>query len=79
MQVRIVGSISFQETIAVGRSTREVRRLRRKYGLGQWKERKGMARVQLVGGDVRHAEIHWYEAARISRREFKIKHFIDVP
>jgi hypothetical protein len=31
----------------------------------------------LRDGTVRRAELHWYEAAGIGRREFKIKRYID--
>jgi hypothetical protein len=47
------------------------------YGRGRWRKRKGDARVRLRDGDVRLAEIHWYEATGIGRKEFKIKRFFD--
>ena len=31
----------------------------------------------MEGGAIRVAEIHWYEATGIGRREFKIKYFLD--
>jgi hypothetical protein len=34
--------------------------------------------VQLAGGELRRAEIHWYEAAGIGRLDFKIRRFIDI-
>jgi hypothetical protein len=37
---------------------------------------KGLARVQLAHGAIYHAEVHWYEAAGIGRKEFKIKHLL---
>jgi len=39
-------------------------------------KRKGIARVQLADGSIHLAEIHWYEAAGIGRKEFKIKHLL---
>lgn len=45
----------------------------RDYGRGRWRERKGVAAVRLSNGSTRLAEIHWYEAAGIGRKEFKIK------
>jgi hypothetical protein len=36
-----------------------------------------MARVRLKDGSVLLAEVHWYEATGIGRREFKIKRYID--
>jgi hypothetical protein len=34
---------------------------------------EGFANVRLVSGRIRLAEIHWYEAHGIGKREFKIK------
>jgi hypothetical protein len=34
---------------------------------------KGTAQVELPSGRVRLAEIHWYEAHGIGKRDFKIK------
>jgi hypothetical protein len=34
---------------------------------------KGRATVKLRDGTVRHAEVHWYEAHGIGRRERKLK------
>jgi len=34
---------------------------------------KGLARVCLEDGTIHIAEIHWYEAHVIGRKEFKIK------
>ena len=36
-------------------------------------KRKGFAMVRLVDGTVHQAEVHWYEAQGIGRREMKIK------
>ena len=43
---------------------------------GRWRKRKGVASIQ-IGGTVREAELHWYEATGIGKREFKIKRFLD--
>jgi len=69
----IVGPIRAIETIAFGRAIRQLRRLRRRYGTGRWRKRKGIARVRLRDGTVHKAEIHWYEAHGIGRREMKLK------
>lgn len=45
------------------------------YGIGNWRKRKGIATVRLADGTVHDAEIHWYEATGIGKREFKIKHY----
>jgi len=69
----IVGEISDIETIAVGPSVRDRARLRKRHGKARWRKLKGIANVRLVSGRIRLAEIHWYEAHGIGKREFKIK------
>lgn len=69
----IVGRIRDAQTISTGRAIRQLRRLRRRYGSGRWRKRKGIATVRLQDGTVHTAEVHWYEAHGIGRREFKIK------
>jgi len=65
------------ETFARGLSIRELPRLRKFYGEGSWRKRKGFADVRLPDGTMRRAEIHWYEASGIGKKEFKIKRFVD--
>ena len=79
MNFRILGRISDAETIAQGRGIRELPRLRRVYGPGNWRKRKGTARVQLDNGDIRLAELHRYEGHGIGRREVKRKRYLDRP
>jgi len=74
---QILGEITDVETIATGSGIRELARLRRRYGRGRWRKRKGTAQVELAGGVIRLAELHWYEAAGIGQREFKIKRYLD--
>ena len=73
----VVGTITDVETIAAGASIRQLPRLRRQYGRGRWRKLKGMATVRTFRGDIRRAEIHWYEAHGIGRVRFKIKRFLD--
>jgi hypothetical protein len=73
MDFELVGEITQIETIASGSGVRDRARLRRYYGLGRWRRRKGIARVRLVEGTIRLAEIHWYEAHGIGKRELKLK------
>ena len=61
------------ETIASGSGLRERARLNKRYGPGRWRKLKGVARVRLVDGTSRIAEIHWYEAHGIGKIEFKLK------
>ena len=77
MYFRILGEITDVETIATGSGIREQGRLRRRYGRGRWRKRKGIAQVELASGARRLAELHWYEAAGIGQREFKIKRYLD--
>jgi len=72
----IVSAIVDEQTIAQGRGIRELARLRRLYGAGKWRKRKGIARIRFNDGTTRTAELHWYEAHGIGRKEFKIKRFI---
>jgi hypothetical protein len=77
MYFEIIGEIRDIETFAVGSSIRELPRLRRVYGSGRRRKRKGIARVRLPDGTMRLAEIHWYEASGIGRKEFKIKQYAE--
>ena len=77
MHFEIVGSLREVQTIASGSGIRELVRLRKAYGPGRWRKRKGRATISLAGGVVREAEVHWYEATGIGKREFKIKRFLD--
>jgi len=77
MDFEILGDITVLETIASGRGIRDLRRLQRNYGKGRWRKMKGSARIRLRNGDVRLAEIHWYEAHGIGKKEFKRKRYLD--
>jgi hypothetical protein len=46
-------------------------------GKGRWRKMKGSARIRLRDGDVRLAELHWYEAHGIGKKEFKRKRYLD--
>jgi hypothetical protein len=76
MKFEILGEVFDIETIASGTGIREISRLKKTYGRGRWRKRKGIARVRLASGSVHVAEVHWYEAAAIGRKEFKIKHLL---
>ena len=73
MDFEIIGEITQIETIARGRGVRNRTRLQRQYGQGRWRKLKGVAYVRLIDGSVRFAEIHWYQAKGIGKREFKLK------
>jgi hypothetical protein len=76
-QFEIIGRIDLIETIAIGNRIREIRRLREMYGHGRWRKLKGLAIVAFPDGTIRPAELYWYEAHGIGRRELKIKHYLD--
>ena len=76
MYFEILGEITHVETFAAGSAIREVARLRKFYGKGRWRKRKGIAHVKLTDGSIHLAEIHWYEATGIGKREFKIKYLL---
>lgn len=46
----IIGEITQVETIASGSSIRDIARLRKFYGRGRWRKRKGQATVRLADG-----------------------------
>jgi hypothetical protein len=72
----ILGEISNVETFASGTAIRELARLRRIYGRARWRKRKGTAQIRLPDGSIHKAELHWYEASGIGRREFEIKYLL---
>ena len=76
MQFEILDEIQHIETITIGNTIRELPRLKKQYGDGRWRKLKGTARVRLQSGKVVKAEIHWYEADGIGKREYKIKRLI---
>jgi hypothetical protein len=76
MRFQILSPIADIETFASGSGIREVARLRKAYGRGYWRKRKGIARIRLADGSVHLAELHWYEATGIGRKELKIKHLL---
>lgn len=77
MHFEIVGKIEEVETITVGGRIRDIMRLRRQYGSGRWRKLKGVAKVRLASGNIRRAEIHWYEAHGVGRKKLKIKRFLE--
>lgn len=72
MHFEILGEVTHAETFAVGSSIRELARLRKLYGKGRWRKRKGIARVRLGDGSVHVAEVHWYEASGIGKRSSRL-------
>jgi hypothetical protein len=73
MDFEFIGEITKVKTIATGTGVRDRARLRKWYGGARWRKVKGVAQVRLPNGRIRMAEIHWYEAHGIGKREFKLK------
>jgi hypothetical protein len=77
MQFKEIWEITNIETIAFKSSIRELQRLRSLYGGRRWMKRKGVARVRLFDDTIHEAEVHWYEAHSIGKKDIKIKRLLD--
>jgi hypothetical protein len=77
MVFELLGRIDDIETIAVGTSIHDIVRLRRMYGAGRWRKLKGRGTIRLNDGTICKAELHWYEAHGIGKKELKIKDFLE--
>lgn len=76
MHFEIVGEIEQVETIAVGGRIRDNVHLRKQFGEGRWRKLKREATIRLKTGQLRRAELHWYEANGIGRKKMKIKRLL---
>jgi hypothetical protein len=77
MHFELIGDLSEIETIAVNLSIKERNSLKATYGGRRWRKLKGVGLVRLVNGNLRLAEIHWYEAHGVGKRKMKIKRFLE--
>lgn len=77
MDFETIGKISDIEIIAVGGKIRILPFLQSKFGKGRWRKLKGIAQVRLSDGEIRLAEIHWFEAHGIGKKFLRIKHYLD--
>ncbi len=41
-----------------------------------WRKMKGLATVELPDGTLMRAEVHWYEAHGIGKKEHKVKNLL---
>jgi hypothetical protein len=73
---KVLEKIEKIEVIAIGRWIREIRRLPKSYGPGRWRKLNWRARVELLDGKIRLAELHWYEVHGIGKKEMKIKRLL---
>jgi hypothetical protein len=76
LHFEIISRPSQVELIASGAAIRCRRRLHRAYGGGRWRKLKAFAIVRLPTGRICWAEIHWYEAHGLGRKELKIKRIV---
>jgi hypothetical protein len=76
MHFEIIGEIEEIEIIATGGRIRDIMRLKRQFGTARWRKLKGFAMLKLQSGNIRRAELHWYEAHGIGRKKMKIKRFL---
>ena len=74
--IKIISRISSVETIAEGHGTRELAQLRERYGLGNWRKKKGIAVVEMPNGVSAKAEIYWYEAHGVGKVKMKVKRWL---
>jgi hypothetical protein len=77
VKFEIIDEIVGIEIIAIGSSIRDLAYLQKMYGRGQWRKLKGFAHIKLLNSNVRHVELHWYEASGIGRKDIKIKRYLD--
>jgi hypothetical protein len=73
----LLSEVTRIEVMAVNLSIREQKRLKARFGGRRWRKLKGEDRVRFPNGEVRQAELHWYEAHRIGRRKMKVKRVLD--
>lgn len=65
------------EVIAKRFGIKELNNLREKFGGENWRKLKGNAFVELMDGQIRYAELHWYECHGIGKRKMKLKRLLD--
>ena len=73
----LLGEVVDIETIAVNVSIRDRRQLSARHGGRRWRKRKGVGLVRFPNGAVQRAELHWYEAHGVGRRDMKVKRILD--
>jgi hypothetical protein len=73
----LIGTIENIETTAIGSKIHDIARLRKMYGKGRWRKLKGVGRIRLADGSKCDAELHWYEAHGIGKKEMKVKYLLD--
>ena len=73
----LLSELTAIEIIAVNLSIRERRRLQAQFGGRRWRKLKGIGQVRFPNGQIRRAEVHWYEAHGVGRRKMKVKRVLE--
>lgn len=76
-EFELLGEVTDIEAIAVNLSIRDRRQLTDRHGGRRWRKLKGVGLVRFPNGEVRRAELHWYEAHGVGRRDMKVKRVLD--
>ncbi len=76
MYFEIIAKIENIEVISKGRGIRDLKRLNKVYGKGNWRKLKGITTIKLRNGKVKQAELHWYEEHGIGKKEIKRKRYL---
>ncbi len=77
MNFEIIGKLEKIETIASGKAINDLKRIEKQYGRGRWRKMKGVALIKLLNARMRKAELHWYEAHGIGKKEIKRKRYLE--
>lgn len=77
MDFEVISDVYEIVPIAQGMGVRDRSRLNRLYGRGRWRKLEGWAYIRLLSGRIRRAELHWYEAHGVGKRELKRKCYLD--
>lgn len=78
MNFEVISKIEDVQIIAIGNSIKEINRLVKYYGQGRWRKMKGIANIKLYDDSIYKAELHWYEAHGIGKKDLKIKKIITI-
>ncbi len=73
----LLGELSVTEVMSINLSIRQRSALKAHFGEARWRKLKGVAQVRFPNGEIRTAELHWYEAHGVGRRKMKVKRVLD--
>ncbi len=89
MEIEVIGQITNIEIIAVGNKIRILPFLYRNFGTRykgsilpfvrrkfRWRKLKGVPQVKLNNGEIRLAEIHWFETRGVGEIYLRIKNYL---